>query len=146
MGRESRVVEGEWLVALDVTSGRAGPHTEALVRMAAAVAPEWIVPTSRAMEHRFDAAQGTVRAVDVERYDAIVVRERPVTPDAAVRAEAAGRAPGWNAEPDEATQQLLRRARFAGVELDLPALADAGGRPRRARSPISASPRRCRGR
>ena len=122
MGRESRVVEGEWLVALDVTSGRGGPRTEALVRMAAAVAPEWIVPTSRALEHRFDAAQGTVRAVDVERYDEIVVRERPVTPDAAVRAEVLARA--WlEQEPDGATQQLIARARFAGVALDLPAIA-----------------------
>jgi ATP-dependent helicase HrpB len=85
MGRESRVVEGEWLVALDVTSGRAGAHTEALVRMAAAVEPDWIVPTSRVLEHRLDQTQGTVRAIEVERYDAIVVRERPVVPDAAVR-------------------------------------------------------------
>ena len=62
-----------------------------------------------------------MRAVDVERYDAIVVRERPVTAGPGEPRRGAGRVPGWNAEPDEATQQLLRRARFAGVELDLPA-------------------------
>ena len=122
MGRDSRVVEGDWLVALDVTGGRASPHTEAVVRMAAAVSPDWIAPTSRALEHRFDAAQGTVRAVDVERYDDIVLRERPVTPDAAVRAEVLARA--WlEREPDEITRQLLARARFAGVEFDLPSIA-----------------------
>ncbi len=122
MGRESRVVEGEWLVALDLTSGRAGAHTEALVRIAAAVAADWIVPTTRALEHRFDAAQGTVRAIDVERYDEIVMRERPATPDPAIRAQVLARA--WlEREPDEATRQLVARARFAGVEIDLAAMA-----------------------
>jgi ATP-dependent helicase HrpB len=123
IARESQVVDGEWLVALDLTSRRAdsGP-SEALVRMAAGVQVDWIVPTSCSVEHRFDEEQGTVRALAVERYDAIVVRERVVAADAAVRASLLAHA--WSTRgPDPATRQLLARVRFAEVTLDLDAMA-----------------------
>ncbi|MCC7033040.1 MAG: ATP-dependent helicase HrpB [Acidobacteria bacterium] len=124
MGRESLVVEGDWLVALDLTAGRAGAHTEALVRMAAVVEPEWIEPTARTIEHRLDDAKGTVAAFEIERSDRLVVRERPVPPDPAVRARILAQA--WlSRAPDECTTQLLARARFAEIALDLPALAMA---------------------
>jgi len=124
MGRESRVVDAEWLVALDVTAGRPGANTEAIIRMAAAVAPEWIVPTSRALEHRLDEERGTIKAFEVTRYEAIVVHEHPVPPDAAERAQELARA--WLArKPDDRTRQLLARARFAGLEIDFDTVAVA---------------------
>src|SRR5690606_4120345 len=81
LARESLVVEGEWLVALDLAGGRSGAHTEALIRVAAVVDPDWIQPTERTTEHRLDEAKGTVTSLEVERYDGLTVRERPVAPD-----------------------------------------------------------------
>jgi len=122
MGRESSVVEGDWVVALDLTGGRSGAHTEALVRMASLVEPDWIEPTERATEHRLDEAKGTVGAFVVERYDTLVVRERPVAPDPAARAALLARA--WlSRDRDEATTRLAARARFAGIDIDLAGLA-----------------------
>ena len=123
MGRESRVVSGDWLIALDVSSAAAAGR-EAIVRLAAAVEPEWIVPTSTDVEHRFDATTGMVKALEILRYDAIVMREHHVTPDPDVRARLLAEA--WlDRGPDEATRQLVARARFAGCPLDLPLLAVA---------------------
>jgi ATP-dependent helicase HrpB len=123
MGRESAVNDGDWLVALDLTTG-SDAASEAIVRMAARIEPEWIVPTSKALEHRFDRTQGTVKAVEVERYGLLVLSEHPVAPDPQVRTRLMSEA--WLArEPDVAVTALLNRARFAGVSLDLPALAEA---------------------
>ena len=72
MGRESAVTGGEWMVALDLTSGRAGAP-DALVRMASLVELEWLVATSRTIEHRLDDEQQTVKAMRVERYDALTL-------------------------------------------------------------------------
>ncbi|MCC7176757.1 MAG: ATP-dependent helicase HrpB [Acidobacteria bacterium] len=124
MARESLVVDGDWLVALDLSGGRSAAQAEALVRMAAVVDAEWIEPTERATEHRLDDARGTVAAFEVERYDRLIVRERSVAPDPAARAELLARA--WlDRTHDERTIQLLARARFARIDLDLPSLATA---------------------
>ena len=121
MGRESAVLEGEWLVALDLAGGRQG-QAEALVRMASRVEPGWITPTARATEHRLDDA-GTVKAFAVSRYDAIVMAEQPVAADPIERARLLAAA--WRERPlDEASQQLLRRARFASVDVDIVALSE----------------------
>jgi ATP-dependent helicase HrpB len=105
-------------VALDVTSGRPG-QTEALVRMASRIDPEWLTPTSRQTEHRLD--DGTVRAFDVEKYEALTIRERPVAALPEARAQLL--AASWQTRPpDEATTQLLRRAHFAGLALDVDGL------------------------
>ena len=123
MGRECAVAEGEWLVALDVTNGRPG-QAEALVRCASRVEADWLVPTARAVEHRLDEDHGTVKAFVVTRYDAIVMAEQPVAPDPAEKARLLAAA--WRARPmDEASAQLLRRARFAGLDLDVVPLAEA---------------------
>ena len=45
MGRESGVHDADWLIALDVTSGRTSATTEAFVRMASRIEPEWLAPT-----------------------------------------------------------------------------------------------------
>jgi ATP-dependent helicase HrpB len=86
------------------------------------VEPEWLTPTSRQIEHRL--VGDTVRAVEIERYDALTIRERPVPADPAARAELLAAA--WHARAhDEATIQMLRRARFAGLELGVDGLARA---------------------
>jgi ATP-dependent helicase HrpB len=121
MGRESAVTEGDWLVALELTGGRAG-QADALVRMASRVEPEWLTPTARVTDHRLDDA-GTVKAFAVSRYGAIVMAGQPVPADPIERRRLLAAA--WRERPlDEASQQLLRRARFAGVELDLTALSE----------------------
>jgi ATP-dependent helicase HrpB len=121
MGRESAVTEGEWVVALDVTSGRAG-QAEALLRMASRVESDWLTPTARLVEHRIDDA-GVVKAFAVSRYGAIVMAEHPVAADPIERARLLAAA--WRERPmNAAAEQLRRRARFAGVDLDLVALSE----------------------
>jgi ATP-dependent helicase HrpB len=94
------------------------------VRLASRVEPEWIVPTATAVVHRFDAATGRVRAVVVSQVDSLVIAERPSDVDPQIAATVL--ADVWLARPpDEATVALVRRAAFAGVELDLPSLARA---------------------
>ena len=121
MGRESAVTEGEWVVALDLTSGHSG-QAEPLVRMASRVESNWLTPTAREIEHRIDDA-GTVKAFAVSRYGAIVMAEQPVAADPIARARLLAAA--WRERPmSEPTEQLLRRARFAGVDLDVDALSE----------------------
>ena len=45
IGRESGVHDADWLIALDVTSGRVSATTEAIVRLASRIEPEWLAPT-----------------------------------------------------------------------------------------------------
>jgi ATP-dependent helicase HrpB len=125
LGRESGVRDGEFLVALDVVaaSTREGA-AEARVRSASRVEPEWIVPTAIAVDHRLDAESGRVRAVEVSRVDALVLRERPVAADPAAAASLL--ADAWATRPrSEADETLLRRLRFARLDVDLPAVVRA---------------------
>src|SRR6266702_3611067 len=131
LGRESGVREGELLVALDVVAGRAGPGSEALVRVASRVEREWLRPTARDVVHRFDPDAGAVRAVEREWYLKLVLAERPVParPEAAAPLLAAAlRERGL----DEAGEALRRRLAFAGLELELLARLEgaAGGQTR----------------
>jgi ATP-dependent helicase HrpB len=121
MGPESGVRDGDFLVALDVTAGRGGQMSEARIRIASAVERAWLVPTHTRTEHTFDAGAGTVRAVTRDYLDAIVLAERPATP----RPEEVERllSDVYLSRPlTDADEQLLRRARFAGIDVSLPAL------------------------
>ena len=121
LGRESGVHEGEFLVALDVTAAARDGVAEARIHLASRVEPDWIRPTSVAIEHRLDAATGRVKAARVARYDALVLSETPVAaePDEAARLLAEA----WlSRAPTDADAALLRRLRFAGLDVDLPAL------------------------
>ncbi len=137
MGRESGVRDGEWLVALDVTSSTvrlttfakatavkkadSTGATEATVRSACRIEPEWLTPTRSEVIHSIDDS-GVVRAHATDWYDALVLRERHV----AVDPEAASQmlAQAWSdREHDADTERLVRRAAFAGHTLDLRALA-----------------------
>jgi len=140
MGRESGVRDGDWTVALDVAAGRTTPHTEAIVRMASRIEPEWLTATRREVVHEFDPATGSVRAIAREWFDAIVLTERSVAidPDAA----APLLTDAWFArDPDEATQMLLRRARFAGQEIDLRPIVEASARQARRLGDITVNDR-----
>jgi ATP-dependent helicase HrpB len=119
IARESGVHDGEFLVALEVTNvARRQQPDVALIRVASRVEREWLQPTATETIHRFDAGTGRVKAVVVERYDALVLAERPTAADP----EAAARilADAWLTRgPSPADEQLLRRLRFAGGDVDL---------------------------
>jgi ATP-dependent helicase HrpB len=123
---------GEFLVAVDLLArdpfrasgagarrSRDADAEEPRIRMASLVDREWLQPNGIDLEHRFDAGAGVVRAVEVERYDALVIRERPASPDPEETARLLAEA--WIARgPSDEDAQLIRRVRFAGHDLDLP--------------------------
>src|SRR5439155_7948206 len=108
--------DAEYLVAVDVTNG--------IIRVASRVEREWLQPTASQLEHRFDPATGTVKAAVVERYDAIVLAEKPTKADPEIAATLLTDA--WLARgPGDDAAKLIRRLRFAGKEIDLPSLVRA---------------------
>ena len=122
LAREAGEVDSEYVVALDVVAAERDGISESRIRSASPVNREWIHPTSSAIEHWFDAASGRVRAARVERYDAIVLSETPISTDPLTAS--ARLAEAWLArDPDETTVQLLRRLRFAAIDVDLAAIA-----------------------
>jgi len=124
LAREAAAVDAEFIVALDVVAAARDGVSESRIRAASEVDRGWIRPTRTDIEHRFDPASGRVRAARVERYDAITLSETPVQ---AIPAEASTLlAAAWQAQQhDAATTQLLRRLKFAGVEIDLSEIAVA---------------------
>jgi ATP-dependent helicase HrpB len=123
LDRESVVVDGEFLLALDVEAGARGPGSEARVRMASRVERSWLPPSSRAVEHRLDPETGVVRAVEIERVLDLTLAERVVPADPAAAFPllvAAFLERGVTPEEEQAASRL----RFAGIELDLTAIAE----------------------
>jgi ATP-dependent helicase HrpB len=119
LARESSVRDGDYLVALDVASATRDGIDEARIFAASRVEREWIVPSSTQLEHRLDESS-RVRAARVARFHAIVLSETPV----AVEPETAAvmLRDAWLArEPTGADAAIVRRLRFAGIEVDLPA-------------------------
>jgi ATP-dependent RNA helicase HrpB len=105
-------------------SGLRGPQAAlsvpkgALIRLASLVERDWLAPTSAEVVHRFDEDSGSVKAVAVDRYDALVLRERPVAVDPEVGARLLAEA--WLARgPSEDDRRLLRRLKFAGHDIDV---------------------------
>jgi ATP-dependent helicase HrpB len=113
---ESGVRDGEFLVALDV---RTLPRADAAaIRVASLVEREWLRPTSSDVVHRFDSAAGVVKALFLDRYDALVLAERPTAADPEIAAPLLANA--WlERGPADGDRQLLRRLRFAGRTLDV---------------------------
>jgi len=122
LDRGSVVIDGEFLLALDVEAGERGPGAEARVRLASRVERAWLPPTTRRVEHRFDPGTGAVRATELERIFELTIAERPAPPDPQeafpllVDAFVAR-----GVTPDQAP--IAARLRFAGIELDLNAIA-----------------------
>ena len=114
---QSGVVDGEFLIALDVHVSSRPNDPDAQVRLASVVDREWLQPTGVDIVHRFDAARGLVKAVAIDRYDALTLNERPVEVDPEQRVALLSTA--WlDRDPREDERQLLQRLRFAGVPLD----------------------------
>ena len=131
IGPDSGVREAEFLIALDVTAGRRGDLSEAQIRMASAVDRDWLVPTHTRVEHTIDAVTGVVRAVSRDYYDAIVLVERPAAIDPAEASRLLVQA--FLERPlSEADDQLVRRIRFAGLDLEVATLAERAALGRRA--------------
>lgn len=118
MARESAVHAAEWMVALDVRSGRSAGATEAMVPLASRIEPEWLTATRSEVIAEFDPVAGTVKARAVDWYDGVILRERAIAPDDEQRIELLANA--WI--PDESSRLLLTRLEFAGIPYDRAAL------------------------
>jgi ATP-dependent helicase HrpB len=128
---ESGVRGGDFLIAHDIGRHTApgghglppGPSVPR-IRMATIVERDWLGPTSSEPVHRFDPDSGTVKARRVDRYDALVLAEHPVRPDAEIAARLLAEA--WlERGPRSDDEQMLRRLRFAGRDADLAAIVHA---------------------
>jgi ATP-dependent helicase HrpB len=138
---QSGVRDGLFLLALDVTDSVAPPRLpapsrhvvrspaaapvreghEALVRLASIVDREWLEPTAITVEHAL-SEEGNVRATRIEWYERLPLSEVAVGTSDAERARLLSDA--WLGRPhDEGTEALVNRLRFAGLDVDLPALA-----------------------
>jgi ATP-dependent RNA helicase HrpB len=145
LAEESAVLETELFLCVDLDAGRSGPLSEALVRKASAVEPEWL-PAERlstTVDLEFDEQRGRVAAWKRMRYEDLVIAEAEVAAPAAEAEEALVRAAAERLErvlpvDDPEVSSFLARVRcladwmpelglprFAGDELRalLPALA-----------------------
>jgi ATP-dependent helicase HrpB len=129
LAAESGVRDGEFLVALDVAQIQSARHPQSafrnrsapIVRIASRVEREWLIPTSSEVVHRFDKVSGRVRALAVDRYDALVLAEPPLAVDPEIAANLLANA--WlERGPGDEDARLLRRMRFAGHDADAGAL------------------------
>lgn len=117
---DSGVRDAEFLVALEVQASSRPGDPESRIRLASAVDREWLMPTSTDIEYQMDA-RGVVKARTIDRYDALCLVERPVAPDPDRVAELIAAA--WLGRPmTERDEQLVRRLRFAGCDVNLPEL------------------------
>ena len=133
LARESGVHDAAFLVAVDVVAPdaaarrRDAPAPDALVRMATAIAPDWLTATSRELRHAFDHDRGIVRAAVLERYDALILRESPCSPDPEEAARLIADEYVRRGPTDE-DAQLLRRVEFAGLAVEFEALVRGAAR------------------
>lgn len=115
--RDSNASGSDWIIALDVTSGRASGPAEALIREAIPIDPAWLKATRFEQRHEFDRGTGTVRATAIDWYDEVPLREHSIAADPEERARILASA--WlERGPDEDSQRLLRRLEFAGLDVD----------------------------
>lgn len=124
LSEESGVRDGEWLVAIELRAGKRGEGAEARIDTASRVEQEWLPTGNTTIEHEIDRASGRVRAFRRRRLGSLLLEERKTDVDSnaalpllleAVRTR----------EPSAEEGRLLNRAKVAGVELDLDALAEA---------------------
>ena len=124
LDRQSVVVDGEFLLALDLEAGARGPNAEARVRLASRVERDWLPATSRRIEHRLDPATGAVRATEVHRVSDLVIAERAVPADPAEAYPLLVAAFVARGVPSD-QEPIASRLRFAGIKPDLGAIAQA---------------------
>ena len=131
LAEESAVLEAPLFLCVDLDAGRAGPLSEALVRKASAVEPEWLPPERlrSTVDLEFDETRERVAAWKRTRYEDLVIAEAEVPPpDAAATARtlaeaAAGRLDRALALDDPEVAGFLARVRSLAdwmPELKLP--------------------------
>jgi ATP-dependent helicase HrpB len=120
---ESGVRGGEFLIAIDVQAPTRSGDPDSRVRLASIVEREWLEPTSSEIVHRLDA-DGAVRAVEIERYDALILSERPRQFDPEIAASILTAAYLERPMPEQHIR-LIRRLAFAGIDLALEPLVRA---------------------
>jgi ATP-dependent helicase HrpB len=114
---ESGVSGGEFLVAVDLQASTRPNDPESRIRMASLVDREWLLPTSSEHVHRVDES-GTLRAFEIEKYDELILAERPVPVDEEIGARLL--ADAWRLRgPSAADERWIRRLRFANITFDL---------------------------
>ena len=117
IGRESAVHDADWVVAIDVTAGRATATTEAIVRVASRIEPEWLKPTRSTTKQEIDDS-GAIKATKIDWYGELILAERPIGMD--VDMTAAILSAAWlERGGDQHSARLLRRIKFAGLDIDI---------------------------
>ncbi len=133
LAEESAVLETPLFLCIDLDAGRAGPLSEALVRKASEVEPEWLPGLRTAVELEFDESRERVAAWKRTRYEDLIISEAEVPPpDAAETARvlieaAAGRLDRALPLDDSEVASFLARVRSLAEwmpELGLPRFAD----------------------
>jgi ATP-dependent helicase HrpB len=122
---ESGVRGGEFLIAVDVHASTRPGDPDSRVRLASVVEREWLEPTAVDVVHRLDD-DGTVRAFEIDRYDALILSERsqPIDPDVAAGILAAAYLKRQMPDDDVT---LIRRLAFAGIDVPLEPLVRTAG-------------------
>ncbi|HEY2289241.1 MAG TPA: ATP-dependent helicase HrpB [Thermoanaerobaculia bacterium] len=80
LAEESAVLEAPLFLCVDLDAGRSGPLSEALVRKASEVEPEWLPGLRTTIELEFDETRERVAAWKRTRYEDLVVAEAEVPP------------------------------------------------------------------
>ena len=126
---ESGVRGGEFLVAIDLQAPTRPNDPESRIRIASLVDRDWLLATSSETTHRLDES-GTIRAVEVDKYDELVLSERPAPIDETVAVQlltAAWRSRALSLEDE----RLITRLKFANLPCNLDAMIDDAARGRR---------------
>lgn len=132
LGRDTAVQTARYLACVDLDAGRRGERSEAWVRIASVVDPEWL-PWTEQVTRRFDPDRERVVALEERVCGALVDRSEPTKcprdmETAAMLAEAAGQRLDQALTLDTKAVTLLRdRLAFLAVhcpELELPVLDD----------------------
>ncbi|MGH7435084.1 MAG: ATP-dependent helicase C-terminal domain-containing protein, partial [Polyangiaceae bacterium] len=133
---ESSVVrDAEWLVALDAEEGRAGTRSGAVVRLASAIEPDWLIELfgDDVVERRevtWNAKAERAEARETMSFGSLVLHadesaDPPPAEAARVLTDAAMAAGPAAFAPDGAFEKWLARARFAaGVDASVQAPDD----------------------
>jgi ATP-dependent helicase HrpB len=133
LAEESAVLEAPLFLCVDLDAGRAGALSEALVRKASEVEPEWLPGLRTGIELEFDESRERVAAWKRTRYEDLIIAETEVPPpDAAETARvlaeaAAGRLDrALPLDGPEVSSFLARVRSLAGwcPELGLPRFED----------------------
>jgi ATP-dependent helicase HrpB len=129
LSRDSGVHDADFIVAVEVTTAGARPGAapqptssmpssaadDPLIRMATRIERDWLPPTAAETRHEFDHDSGSVRALRVDLYEAVPLRERSVPPDPDEAARLVAAAYIKRGPRDEDTA-LMHRLAFSGID------------------------------